>query len=428
MDLQGIRDYCTNVLDYDATSNPTYLKQLDGLIADAYDRVWSEKPWTFAQKDYQVLARKDDVVTIGATNGSVNLTHTGDLIVDQMDGQIIEIGGIEYTIAYVRNGTLAYLTTPFQGTTGSYTDAKVVYRFLDLPAGSQMIMNVAHRSNSITPEDPGMAFALTRYEDEYYNLPLGETGVPQNWIPQDPVTIPAPINPDGVATIVTAPGKGVRTIEIAMANEWAGRSSGLSKAKTVSLSDTQEVTLTPTLIPNSTGLYRVYYVRSPDLGLMAWRKVTDTAGVTAVNPVGGVTLTPDTSTTFLTSQTYALTYPRYQGDGGMRERIRMHPRQAEDTHFTIRHITRPTPMVEDTDTPDIPAAHRVIIAYKTLIPLLMKSDNPSESALYEKRADQELIKMEKRYLIAAARRIVIGDFSVAGANRFNRYGNLRQVP
>jgi len=428
MDLQALRDYATNVLDYDATANPTYKNQLDRLLTDAYERIWSEKPWQFAQRDILQVARPDDVVSIGATNGSPNLTHTGDLLVGVMDGQIIEIDGVEYTIAYVRNGTFAYLTTPFLGATGAYPTAKVIYRYLDLPADCQMVMNVAHRTNAITPEDPGMMVALTRYEDEYYNLALGEVGVPRYWVPQDPVTIPAPLTASGVATVGAPPGRGVRTLEVAMANEWAYRSSGLSQTTTVTLSDTEELTLTPALIPNTTGLYRVYYLRSPDLGLYAWRKVTDTAGVTAVNPVGGVTLTPDTSVGFLTGQTYALSFPRYQEDGGMRERYRLYPRQAEELPYTVRYLARPRPLVEATDTPDIPAAHRVIIAYRALVQLLMKSDNASESALYEKRYDGELLKMERRYLIDAARRIVKGDFAVAGAQRFNRFGPLRQVP
>jgi hypothetical protein len=426
MDLQSLRDYATNVLDYDATANPAYQAQLDRLLTDAYERVWSEKPWQFAQKDVAQTVLPDAPATVGATSGSNTLTHAGQLIVGTMDGQIIDIGGEEYTIAYVRSGVLAYLTEPFRGATASY-DANVIFRFIDLPAETQMIMNVAHRSNAVTPEDPGMMTALARYEDEYYNLPLGETGTPRYWVPQDPVTIPAPGTASGVAVIVAAPGQGVRTIEIAMANEWAGRSSGLSRATVLSLTDTQAVTLTPAVIPNGSGLYRVYYMRSPDLGLYAWRKITDTAGVTAVAPNAGVTLTPDTTETFLTSQAYVLSYPRYQGDGGMRERYRLHPRQAEETKFTVRIMTRPKPMVEATDTPDIPAAHRVVIAYRALIQLLMKSDNAAESALYEKRSDSEILKMERRYLINAARRIVIGDFTVAGQNRFNRWGSLKHT-
>ena len=427
MNLQELRDFCSNVLDYDATANDTYKAQLDRLLTDAYERVWSEKPWQFAQRDVTQLARQDAPAAIGATNGSPNLTHTGDLIVGQMDGQVIEIGGVEYTIAYVRDGTFAYLTEPFQGTTGAY-NATVIYRFLDLPADTQMVMNVAHRTNAITPSDPGMMVALTRYEDEYFNLPLGEVSTPRYWVPQDPVTIPAPLTATGVVTVVAPPGKGDRTIEVAMANEWGGRSSGLSQAVTVTLGDTQEVTLTPALIPNTTGLYRVYYIRSPDLGLYAWRRVTDTTGKSAVNPVGGVTLTPDTALSTLTGQTYALNNPRYQGDGGMRERYRLHPRQAEDTPYTVRYLARPRPIVEATDTPDIPAAHRVVIAYKALVGLLMKSDNAAESALYEKRSDGEILKMERRYLTTPARRIVKGDFNTAGQNRFNRYGSLRHLP
>lgn len=428
MDLQALRDYATNVLDYDPTANPTYRAQLDRLLTDAYERIWSEKPWQFAQRDIKLIARPDAPASIGATSGSATLTHTGDLIPGQMDGQIIEIGGEEYTIAWVRSGTLAYLTEPFRGTTGAYPTSTVIYRFIDLPADTQMVMNVTHRTNSITPSDPGMMVALTRYEDEFYNLALGEVSTPRYWVPQDPVTIPAPLNAAGVVTVVAAPGKGVRTIEIAMANEWAGRSSGLSAVTVVTLSDTQELTLTPSVIPNSTGLYRVYYLRSPDLGLYAWRKVTDTAGVTAVPPTGAVTMTPDTSVTFLSSQTYTLNYPRYQGDGGMREQFRLHPRQDAEYTYTVRYLSRPRPLYEPSDTPDIPAAHRVVIAYLALVQLLMKSDNAAESALYEKRANNEVLKMERRYLIEAARRIVIGDFAVAGQNRFNRFGPLKQVP
>ena len=427
MDLQALRDYATNVLDYDATANPTFRAQLDRLLTDAYERVWSEKPWQFAQKDAGIIARPDAPAAIGATNGSPNLTHTGDLLVGVMDGQIIDIGGEEYTIAYVRSATLAYLTEPFRGSTGAY-DATVIYRFLDLPADAQMVMNVTHRTNSITPSDPGMMVALTRYEDEYYNLPLGEVSIPRYWVPQDPMTIPAPLTPSGVATVVAAPGRGARTIEIAMANEWGGRSSGLSQVTVVSLSDTQEVTLTPGVIPNQTGLYRVYYLRSPDLGLYAWRRVTDTVGVSAVAPNGGVTLTPDTSVSNLTNQSYTLTAPRYQGDGGMRERFRLHPRQDAEYTYTARILVRPRPLVESTDTPDIPAAHRVVIAYLALVQLLMKADNAAQSALYEKRADQEILKMERRYLIDAARRIVIGNFNTAGQNRFNRWGSLTHTP
>ena len=427
MDLQALRDYATNVIDYDPTANPTFKAQLDRLLTDAYERIWSEKPWQFAQRDAGIVARPDAPAAIGATNGSPNLTHAGDLLVGVMDGQIIDIGGEEYTIAYVRSGVLAYLTEPFRGTTGAY-NANVIFRFLDLPADAQMVMNVTHRTNSITPSDPGMMVALTRYEDEYYNLPLGEVSIPRYWVPQDPMTVPAPLTPSGVATVVAAPGRGVRTIEIAMANEWGGRSSGLSQATTLSLSDTQEVTLTPGVIPNQTGLYRVYYLRSPDLGLYAWRRVTDTLGVSAVAPNGGVTLTPDTSVTNLTNQSYTLTAQRYQGDGGMRERFRLHPRQAEETTYTVRYLARPRPLVESTDTPDIPAAHRVVIAYLALVQILFKADNSAQSALYEKRADQEILKMERRYLIEAARRIVIGNFNTAGQNRFNRWGSLTHTP
>lgn len=428
MNLQELRDFVSNVIDYDATANATYKGQLTKLVSDAYERVASEAPWLFMQEEAPIEAKADIPAAIGATNGSVNLTHTGDLIIGQMDGQVIDIGGTEYTIAYVRDGTFAYLTTAFTGTTGAYT-ANVINRFQTLPAYTSTVMNVCHRSNTISPIDPGLVGEITRATDETYNLPLGEVSIPRLWVMHDPIRVPAPRVAVGVATVVAAPGQGVRTVEIAMQNRWGPWHSALSAATTVSLTDAQALTLTPALIPNSTGLYRAYYMRIPSLGLNAWRLITDTANVTTVNPVGGVTLTPDTSLSYISGQTYDLTYERYAEDGGLSQRFRFYPRQSEDTTYQVRVLRRPTPLVEDVDVPAIPAAHRVIVAYRALVNVLMKGDNGALSELYAKRAEQEEKKMRTRYLTNTSQRIVMGDMSRSdGSMRYSLWSSLVRLP
>lgn len=430
VNLSDLKQYVGNVVDYDPTANPTYSDQLGRIISDAYERIYTEKPWTFCQKEAEIEARPDVTgITIGVTNGSSAIATAG-VLDSTMDGEIIELDGVEYIIAYVKDATVAYLTVDYLGATAAAAVAKVIFRYLTLPADCVTVMNVSHRSNSITPEDPGMMAALTRYEDEFYNLPLGETGVPRYWLPHDPLYIAPPSRPPVVAIRAVAL-KGERTIELAIAHEWGGNSSGLSPTLITTLTASEDVDWSVGTIPNETGYLRVIYLRFPNDGFKAWYKRSDLTGSpTSINPTGIGTLNLDTSTGVGAVNTDRLPFssPRFQGDGGMRERVRLHPRQAENTVYTIRYMARPKPLIEETDTPDIPAAHRIIIAYKALESLLIKADSPAQSQLFAKRAEQEILKMERRYLITPARRIVKGNFNTAGSFRFNRFTRLTKVP
>ena len=426
MNLGDLKQYVSNVTDYDATANPTYDKELTQIISDAYERVYTEKPWLFAQKSVDIEAKPDVTgLTIGVSFGSATITHSSTLD-STMDGAIIELEGVEYIIAYVKDTSVAYLTEEYRGATGSGTDSKVIFRYLDLPADCVSVMNVSHRTNQVTPEDPGMMVNLSRYEDEMYNLPLGETGTPRFWVTCDPVYISPPFRPPTLATRAVS-GKGDRTIEVAIAHEWAGRSSGLSPFTTVTLTPSEDIEWDAVSLPNNTGLYRTLYVRFPNDGFQAWYNFSDySTSVRTVNPVGGVTLQYDTSTGTSPVNTDRLPYQnaRFQSDGGMRERFRLHPRQAATQTFTVRYLARPLPLVEESDTPNIPAAHRLVVAYKALETLLMKTDAPAQSQLYAKRAEKEMMAMGRKYLLSPSRRITKGDFTSAGVSRFNRFTPL----
>ena len=83
------------------------------------------------------------------------------------------------------------------------------------------------------------------------------------------------------------------------------------------------------------------------------------------------------------------------------------------------------PMREDSDVSAIPPEHRMLIAYKALADVLIKHDNPVQAALYRKRYDALLLKLEKRYLITPSRRIVKGNWlSNMEPNSFNRFTTL----
>jgi hypothetical protein len=82
-------------------------------------------------------------------------------------------------------------------------------------------------------------------------------------------------------------------------------------------------------------------------------------------------------------------------------------------------------MVEDGDVSPIPADQRMVIAYFALADVLMKHNNAPQAELYRRRADQALLRIERRYLITPSRRIVKGNWLANMApNGYSRFQTL----
>ncbi len=93
--------------------------------------------------------------------------------------------------------------------------------------------------------------------------------------------------------------------------------------------------------------------------------------------------------------------------------------------FTVRYMQRHVPMQEDNDVSAIPPDHRMLIAYKALSDIFVKHDNLTQSELYRRRFDEMLLRLERRYLITPARRIVKGNWLTnMEPNSFNRFTTL----
>lgn len=425
-DLKSLREFVANVLDYNP-SNPTYKTELDRLLNEADRRVCSEKPWPFINKVTDIVVHADAVGTVTFTNGSTVITSAVAFFdVSWMPGQIISDGSVEYEIAWVDTSTQAYITLAYGGTTGAKT-ATVINRYIDLPLDCVTVLGVAKRSQSITPEDPGLLTPLARYEDEWYNLPLGEKNLPKFWVPADPYYLPGPRKGVTTGTAVTV-GAGVRTIEVTCTYRYAnGRESAHGSIQTVSLTAIQDLTLDFDVLANSTGLFKVPYWRCTSEGLYAWRRCTDkaTGDYLIIKPNDGGTYTVG-NVTLANIQAEAIwIQERLNNPDGAVQRIRLYPRQDKDYTFSIRYMARHQTMVEDSDVSAVPPDHRMIIAYRALADVLFKHDNPTQSELYKKKADNEMLKMERRYLITPSRRIIKGNWlEQYEPHTFNRFTKL----
>jgi hypothetical protein len=170
----------------------------------------------------------------------------------------------------------------------------------------------------------------------------------------------------------------------------------------------------------------VPYWRCTAEGLYAWRRCTDTANsYLIVKPNDGSTFTVG-NTTLTNIRSEAIWIQERMGtpDGSI-QRFRLYPRQDKDYVFSVRYMARHQTMVEDSDVSAVPPDHRMVIAYRALADVLFKHDNATQSEMYRKKAETELLKMERRYLITPSRRIVKGNWlEQYESHTFNRYTKL----
>jgi hypothetical protein len=416
-DLTSLREYVANVLDYDPT-NPTYKKQLNKLLNEAERRIITEKLFTFAQVVKKIPVRADINVSgnVSVTSGSAQVQRL-NAFADWMAGHLIEIEGVEYEIAWVESVSSIYLTQALTLATGTYP-GKVIQRWVYLPQDCVQVVSIAQRSNSPSPSNPGQLTPLTQFEDEYANLPLGETSLPDYWVPGNPVGVTAP-RVGGVLGTTSGLNQGVRTIEVAFVHRLGSPSEGYRSAigslQTVTLTPTQVLTVTPSsALDTTTGLWREVWLRAPTHGLEDWRPALQLGTSTHIqfSPLATAGVSVQSSLTHLQSEGYYLK-DRLTSPSGVCDRIRLHPRQDSDMELSVRYMRDHRPMVEDNDTPIIPPPHRMAIAYRALYEVLFKHNNPSLAELYRKRYDAMLLQLEARYLSQPSRRLVRGMLSAS---------------
>jgi len=406
--LKALREYVANVLDYDPT-NPTYQSQVDRLLNEADRRICTEKLYTFAQKTVDIDVYADKAVTVSINAGG-QIVGAAGTFESWMEGHIIDIGGVEYQIAWVDSGTAAYLTTT--PTPAGAQAATVLQRWIYLPQECVQVVSLSRRSLAITPTNPGHLMPITQYEDEWHNLPLGETGLPEMWVPGNPVGVDAPRLGVSLGT-VSGVGLGARTVEVAVVYENGGIISAISDIQSITLTAAQKLQVTPiSTLPATKGLYRVVYLRAPQHGIDDWRRaqLDATGGLFKIAPTSSSAVVVKSELAHLESELYYLE-DRLVAPTGVADRLRLYPRQSETMTLQLRYLADHQPMVEDNDTSVVPVAHRMIIAYRALYEVLVKHNNPSLAELYKKRYDLGLLQLESRYLSQPSRRLVKGYMS-----------------
>ena len=185
MNLTEIRNKIKSITDY-SPELTTYNEQLDILINDAYNAIWTEKRWRWAQKvifldiwpDIVPLQPDGTTKNAGVTNNRRRVTFSGALrslesYPYQWEGQIIQIQGRDYFIDQVISSTEIRLREPFRGTT-DVDDVTWIFkhRFYDLPPDAIEILGLVHKDTPAVGKIPpyGAVRGITARREEDLNL------------------------------------------------------------------------------------------------------------------------------------------------------------------------------------------------------------------------------------------------------------------
>lgn len=424
--LSDIRTFTLNNLDYSPT-NSDFRAAIDGYINDQYFGIFTSKPYDFAQREVKIPVYADLTLSGTKAGGASTLITVPAGIPDWVEGQVLEVGGVEYEIVYKATATQILCEPALTSAIAASETITIKNRYIDLPFDCVSILNVMRRQLEITPQRVGRYVAVSRYEDEYYNLPLDEKNIPAYWIYADNAKLRAPRTVE--ATVIAGPaGSGARVVEAAQAfvyrgaNEKYYRISGLSPAVSVSLTDAQklEVKLQNTFL--NEGWYRAVYFRSTENNLYHFRLL-------GVFEPGFTTQTFNLTAGELADNTFAQPeYKLFRNNDGLTKRIRLYPRQDEDYELTVRYVYRPDYLLEDADTPDLPSSAAMSIAFAVLEELSMMTDNTGRAGYYQAKKDQLIRELDTRHLTSPARRYIKRYMSEGLASPVPMYTNLRKLP
>jgi hypothetical protein len=392
------------------------------------------------------LRREGDILKITGASDDIN---NGLYIIDKVNANARDIEISKYSSNSPRHF--------FKGTGGTTETVTVSIeeRQLKLPYDCINILSVGIRNleeAGVGTNAVGHVFALSRRDDEELGLRDDFVGTPTTWIPYDhpPATVNRVVR-DFIPrsgkdfNVIDAPtaGNGWKpgTYEFCMAYELHGNVGPKSDAISVAITKRPEFTFQDTTKLGAYGLRKRIYFRIKAVeGIIGginheenfWRDIGaftySSSGATL-----GALIVEDTVTSYefpyqefwycFNNLDGLLQVPRETVVLDNRWRIRLHPRPATQTPMRIRYMYYPGKLLDDYDSPNSPTDTHRYLVYRACEELFVKHKNPNMALYYEKKANDEMRKCEKRYLSERAQYYIKGGIS-GGPQRLRPFRNL----
>ena len=409
--LADIRAMVAGYLNYDP-DNADYRAKIDAWINDAVRKILGSHVWSFASRDYTLPIYPDLTFSgVAVTSGNDYIDIAALVSPDRglVDGHTLFLtspSGVKsqgYLISFADSASdRVYLTKKIGEATATYT-VTVSRREVTLPSEVRSIEGVLDLSTG-TPE-PNRALSKLQRDTDRLNPSI--VGRSIYWIPSSGAKTAPPRIPSGVA-VVPAVGQGVRTIKVYQTFTWGGRESELSRVSTYSLTALQTLTFTPPAISTTTGYYRKFYLTCEEAGIVA-PVLINTLGLPtgAVDPLGGVTITPDLSLTTLQSESFHATVVRYRFPG-LYQRMNLYPHPGQATNYQVRAQVLPLPLIDDLDTPLVPPDAVDVIGYEAAATGAFSNDDTAKFKMLSELAAADFRRMCQNYLVQDTSPLVIG--------------------
>ncbi len=439
MNLKEMRDYVANIMDY----NPnvaTYQQEVTNALNERYYSHFTDRPWEYSQKQIQLTAKADEAFTGCITQGTGKLVipnavkgtdfqHIGaEMYVEVIAGSgMTDSDKREYIIESVQyTGTDITLNVRKEEHDPKYYSlSKRLYTFV--ANQTNVSLTIKHRKITM-PKDCVEVLSLglrglgnetrqpfyncPKFLDEHLALDLDLVARPTDFIVVDPYSVPTPSRDAdyaiaSVANTVDFAGayqaayafykggviyghEGITPdiVLLESAPRYSNQTQDRSPGDSIRI-QSMEVT------DGSSGLQKRAYLKPPesihDHFLMVEEDIPEGTSFTVA---AGIVIDP---TTFTDAERLD------EGHTGTYQRIRLYPRQSEDTRANIRYQYRPKKMENDNDQPEMPSDTHLYLCYITLVDLFSKHGNVGMAQMYENKAAKELLKIENRYLSQRSR-------------------------
>lgn len=466
MNLKQMREYVSNILDYNPDVQQ-YKNEVTNILNQVYITHFTERPWEYAQREYDIEIYKDRTLT-GETwargvfvnpqpSGNDNAIYGPFMVFEPTTDVGNLVANKEYKIlsrfdvvsnAYVNIQDPVYpldqypvseaVITNFS--TGDSVDFKLKHRHITLPHDCIEVLGVGLRGRQSGFRQP--FFNLAKYEDEKMGLDLDQVGIPTNWIETQPLSIPAPRITPTIATqagtnltqtagtyqcaytftVLAATTRGITEIESAPI---FGVEQTFAAGVCLGVTNIEETENYIANIPQSTfrELRKHVYIKTPETKHFV--RVTDQATVAPQQT--------DTTSLFANGIDFSQpllfeSKPKLLENEGNYKTFRLYPRQDDDYTCKLRYHYRPKELRDDQDTPKMPADAHLYICYAAIAEIFYKHSNIGQGNLYEQKARKELLKIENKYLTQKDKAHIKGGYRASDSYYGRPFVRITRVP
>jgi hypothetical protein len=431
MNFKDMREYVSNILDYNPNVD-VYRTEVNNVLNQVYVTHFTERPWEYAQREYDIEVLADQTFTgnVWTRGVKVNpnssqgtygpfMTFEATAAVDDIEANKeynaisrFDVGSDSYLVlqdpVYQLDQYAITQAMPNNTSTAAIS-FKMKHRHVNLPPDCIEILGVGLRGRQSGFRQP--FFNLAKYEDEHMGLDLDEVGVPTNWVETMPITLPSPRKkPKLVAgvksnrtitagdyqvaytfTVVSTTERGIVEIE---SSPVFGDVQTFAVNVSLEVADI-EVTETyaaqiPTIVFRE--LRKNIYIKTPDTAhFVRASTITVAPEQDSSNTVLGNGIDFSMPLRF-NNQT------KLQENEGTYKTFRLYPRQDSDYICKLRYHYRPKILADDQDAPQMPSDAHLFLCYGAIAELFYKHSNTTQGRLYEDKAKRELMKIENKYL------------------------------